>query len=477
MGSQLTKGVRSLGVLSSILLMIGSITFPAHEVLTVLGLLTLVYVFNRLGLIGRARSAELALILMIVNVVFQYVAVVVVMELYGPIGVFIKPYHVVMDLTSRMPLWLRSPSNQVAFTYAFAGAAWPLLIAYSYLLYRSISGLSQAHKYAGILLIIGAALYVAFVGTYVMLLAYALLLIAWLVRRVELSDQSVTFTRIHVIRLIAWSIAISLTFLAVLPLFVTINMQHLGSYLPMYIEMISPHPVMGWFTSNLSMVSIGTINATYMPNYLLVSVFGYVSVNYMPYYIKASVGLRDCSALVAVEPTTTVKSEYSIQYYFTPYGLPIISSPIATPSRLSYEGTAVSMAIKDGEVLWTFIPALSTGKWSLPVQVGFVTACLVSNGDYVFPINITIMTITSTHGNYFITNYGMTYMKMVFTVNKTTVRLVREQSSSLTMTSVNYANILPIIYIPIFAYYVKYDREFYRKLLIKIHWVRADGAS
>ncbi|MGC9153558.1 MAG: hypothetical protein ACP5GY_07495, partial [Vulcanisaeta sp.] len=133
--SQPMINTRLLGALSAALLTVGSIKFPGHEAFTVLGLVTLLYIFRKLGLVGRLNDAKIALIIMITVVVFNYVATVILLGLYGIIKVIVSPYSVVMYLSPNMPLWLRYPSNQVALVYAFIAAAWPLIIAYSYYLY------------------------------------------------------------------------------------------------------------------------------------------------------------------------------------------------------------------------------------------------------------------------------------------------------------------------------------------------------
>lgn len=455
------KDVRSLGVLSSILLIVGSIRFTVHEVFTILGLLTLLYAFRAYGLVGRSRNAEFALIMMIVNVLFIYTATAVITGLYGPIKVTIIQSHAIIDLSPNMPTWLRYPSNQATLIYSLMAAAWPLIIAYSYFLYRSINGLGRLHRYAGILLMIGAALYIALIGAFIMLIAYALLLIAWLMPINELRDnEPIKFTEKQAIRIIAWSIALSLMALVISSSLLSTSLS------PQYygldpIDILAPtikHFMAYTALTNYSIIEIGITNQTYTPN--SVSILGYIAVFLQPYYIKVGVSTKSCLSITAVAPMSTYRTNYTIPIEIPPTPLTLSPEP-----QVVYEGTAVKTIIKPGYISWIYIPALSMSN-HLPVPNGFLVNCTVNNYNYVFPINVTITAIINTHGNYFTTNYEMSYIEASFVINRTAVRLVNEDIGTFTRSSINYVNIIPIIYLPLFIYYIIYDREFYRKLLI-----------
>ena len=454
------KDVRLLGVLSSILLIIGSIRFTTHEVFTFLGLLTLLYTFRAYDLVGRFRNAKFALIMMIVNVLFTYMAAAIITWLYGPIKVIIIQSHAIIGLSPNTPTWLRYPSNQAALIYSLMAAAWPLIIAYSYFLYRSINGLGRLHRYAGVLLMIGAAFYIALIGAFIMLIAYTLLLIAWLMPINELRDnEPVKFTEKHAIRIIAWSIALSLMVLVISSLLST-------SLSPQYygldpINILAPtikHFMAYAALTNYSIIEIGITNQTYTPN--SVSILGYIAVFLQPYYIKVGVGTKSCLSITTVAPMSTYRTNYTIPIEIPPTPLTFSPEP-----QVVYEGTAVKAIIKPSEVSWIYIPALSMSN-HLPVPNGFLLNCTVNNYNYVFPINVTITAIINTHGNYFTTNYEMSYIEASFVINRTAVRLVNEDIGTFGMSSINYVNIIPIIYLPLFIYYIIYDREFYRKLLI-----------
>lgn len=159
-------------------------------------------------------------------------------------------------------------------------------------------------------------------------------------------------------------------------------------------------------------------------------------------------------------PTSTYKTNYTIPIEIPPTPLTFSPEP-----QVIYEGTAVRTIIKSNEVSWIYVPALSMGN-HVPVPNGFLLNCMVNNYNYVFPINITIIAITNVSSNYFMTNYGMSYVKTLFIINRTTIRLVNESSGTFIESSVNYVNVVPIIYLPLFIYYVVYDRDFYRRLFI-----------
>lgn len=277
--SQMIKDLKFLGALSSILLIIGSIKFTAHEVPAILGLLTLLYVFRTYGLTGRFRNAKLALIMMITNILLTYTAAAVITGFYGPIKVTIIQSHAIMNLSPNMPMWLRYPSNQVALVYSLMAAAWPLIIAYSYFLYRSIDGLSRIHKYAGVLLMISAALYIALIGAFIMLIAYALLLIAWLMPINGLKDnEPINFTRRHAIRIVAWSMTLSLMALVISSslLFTSLNPQYYGLDPINILIFTVKHFTAYTALTNYSIIEIGITNQTHVPN--SISILGYVGV-------------------------------------------------------------------------------------------------------------------------------------------------------------------------------------------------------
>ena len=456
------KDVKFLGALSSILLIIGSIRFTAHEVLTILGLLTLSYVFRTYGLAGRFRNAEFALIMMVINVVFTYVAAAIITGLYGPIKVTITQSYAIMNISPNMPVWLRYPSNQVALIYSLMAAAWPLVITYSYFLYRSINGLGRIHRYAGVLLMIGAVLYIALIGAIVMLIAYALLLIAWLMPINKMRDnESINFTKMHAIRIIAWSIALSLITLVILSslLSTSLSPQYYGLDPINILIFAVKHFTAYTALTNYSMIEISITNQTYVPN--SISILGYIMVALQPYYIRVGVGTNSCLNITAVAPMSTYKTNYTIPIEIPPTPLTFSPEP-----QVTYEGTAVRTIIKLNDVSWIYIPALFMSN-HVPVPNSFLLNCTVNNYNYVFPINVTITAIINTHGNYFTTNYEMGYIKTSFVINRTAIRLINESIGTFTKSSINYVNIIPIIYLPLFIYYVIYDREFYRKLLIK----------
>ncbi len=141
--SQSITNIRLLGALSSTLLIIGLIKFIGHEVFTVLGLITLLYLFKELGLMGRFNNTKIALLIIIAIIAFNYIATAVILALYGVIKVTVSQYSVITYLSPSMPLWLRYPFNQAALVYALIVAAWPLMIAFSYYLYHAINGLSS----------------------------------------------------------------------------------------------------------------------------------------------------------------------------------------------------------------------------------------------------------------------------------------------------------------------------------------------
>ncbi|WP_243675757.1 hypothetical protein [Vulcanisaeta distributa] len=338
-----------------------------------------------------------------------------------------------------------------------------MIIAFSYYIYHAINGLSRLHRYAGIALMIGAILYIAIVGALIMIISYILLLIAWLTPNISMVDSKfVNFTRIHVIRIIAWSIALSLLALVTLSslLSASLNPQYGGLDPVTGLVLSGKHPMEYMALLNYSLVDIGITNQTYVPNSILI--LGYVMVYLPPYYIKVSIGTNSCLDLITVAPTSTGKTIYSI-----PYEIPTIPpNPLGSESQVTYRGgTAVKTVIKADEVSWTYIPALSAGPHT-PVPNGFLLTCMFSNYDYVFPINITIVAIVKAHSNYFITNYKMAYVKVSFMINRTAIRLINERSGSSTESSINYVNVIPMIYLPLFIYYIIYDHEFYRKLLI-----------
>mgnify|MGYP001626399898 CR=1 FL=1 len=450
---------RLLGALSAALLIVGSIKFPGHEAFTVLGLVTLLYIFRKLGLVGRLNDAKIALIIMITVVAFNYVAAAILLGLYGIIKVTVSPYSVVMYLSPNMPLWLRYPSNQVALVYAFIGAAWPLIIAYSYYLYHAVDGLGRLHRYAGIALMLGAVLYIAIIGAIIMTASYILLLIAWLMPNINLRDKGPSnFTKIHAIRVVAWSIIISLIILLIVPLFVALNPQYSGLDPVTGLVFSSKHPIEYMALLNYSLVDIGITNKTYVPN--SITILGFISVVPQPYYIRVEVMTNSCSDLITVAPESTSKTTYSIPYQMPPTPL----NPFGTESQVVYQGTAVKTIIRTNEVLWIYIPALSVSD-HVPVPNGFLLTCTLNNHNYVFPVNITITAIVNTRGNYFITSYNMVYTKVLFMINRTTIRLINEGNGSFVISSINYVNIAPIIYLPLFIYYIVHDREFYKKLL------------
>ncbi len=459
--SQMIKDLKFLGALSSILLIIGSIKFTAHEVPAILGLLTLLYVFRTYGLTGRFRNAKLALIMMITNILLTYTAAAVITGFYGPIKVTIIQSHAIMNLSPNMPMWLRYPSNQVALVYSLMAAAWPLIIAYSYFLYRSIDGLSRIHKYAGVLLMISAALYIALIGAFIMLIAYALLLIAWLMPINGLKDnEPINFTRRHAIRIVAWSMTLSLMALVISSslLFTSLNPQYYGLDPINILIFTVKHFTAYTALTNYSIIEIGITNQTHVPN--SISILGYVGGSLQPYSIRVGIGTNSCSNVMIAAPTSTYKTNYTIPIEIPPTPLTFSPEP-----QVIYEGTAVRTIIKSNEVSWIYVPALSMGN-HVPVPNGFLLNCMVNNYNYVFPINITIIAITNVSSNYFMTNYGMSYVKTLFIINRTTIRLVNESSGTFIESSVNYVNVVPIIYLPLFIYYVVYDRDFYRRLFI-----------
>ncbi len=157
-------------------------------------------------------------------------------------------------------------------------------------------------------------------------------------------------------------------------------------------------------------------------------------------------------------PTSTDKTMYSIPYEMPP-------TPLNPPeSQITYQGTAVRNVIKADEVSWTYTSALSVSDHE-PVPNGFLLTCMLSNYDYSFPVNITVVIIIRTRSNYFTTNYRIGYVEVSFMINRTAIKLVSERNGSFTKSSINYVNIAPIIYLPLFTYYIIYDHEFYRKLL------------
>lgn len=323
--------------------------------------------------------------------------------------------------------------------------------------------MSRLHKYSGIALLIGAVLYVAIVGVLIIMISYILLLIAWLMPNINMGDnKSISFTRMHAIRIIAWSIALSLLTLVTLSslLSTSLNPQYSGLDPVTSLIISGKHPMEYMALLNYSLVDIGITNQTYVPNSIFI--LGYVMVAFPPYYIKVIIGINSCLDLITVAPASTSKTVYSIPYEMPP----IPPNPLSSESQVTYQGTAVRTVIKAGEVSWTYIPALSAGD-HIPVPNGFLLNCMLSNYDYVFPINITIAAIVNTYSNYFITNYRMKYVNVSFMANRTAIRLVNERNGSFTESSINYVNIASIIYLPLFIYYIVYDHEFYRKLLIQ----------
>ncbi|WP_054856007.1 hypothetical protein [Vulcanisaeta sp. JCM 16161] len=296
-----------------------------------LGLIALLYVFRKLGLVGRFNDVKIALMIMITIIAFNYVATTILLEVYGAIKVTVNPYSVIMNLSSSMPLWLRYPSNQVALVYALITAAWPLLIAFSYYLYHAINGLSKLHRYAGIALMFGAVLYIVIIGAIIMIVSYILLLIAWLMPNMNLRDNKPSdFTKMHAIRIVAWSIIISLITLLIVPSLVVLNPQYSGLDPVTGLVLGSEHPMEYMALLNYSLVDIGVTNKTYVPN--SITILGFISVVPQPYYIRVDVMTNSCSDLITVAPGSTSKTMYSIPYQMPPTPL----NPLGT-TQVTYQ--------------------------------------------------------------------------------------------------------------------------------------------
>ncbi len=125
---------------------------------------------------------------------------------------------------------------------------------------------------------IGAVLYIAIVGAFIMMISYVLLLIAWLMPSIDMRDnKSINFTRAHAIRIIAWSIALSLITLITLSslLSASLNPQYGGLDPPVTgLVISSKHPMEYMALLNYSLVDLGITNQTYAPN--SISILGYV---------------------------------------------------------------------------------------------------------------------------------------------------------------------------------------------------------
>ncbi|ADY02176.1 hypothetical protein VMUT_1975 [Vulcanisaeta moutnovskia 768-28] len=464
MGNDSTVSIarlKTMGVLSALIFIIGVIDFPGHGVLQVIALLLLMIAYKELNLNGHYQDIKTALSLMIGILVFNYVVAGIIYALYGPLKVTINSLGVVtMYVTPSMPIWLRYPSNQIAFTYAVLVATWPFEILIAYYIYRSFSNLgNKVLRYAGLLMLIGAVLYVVLVGAIFMILSYVLMLIGWLTLRGEVKDH--VHAKLHVtriLRLIAWSLMISLLTLVTLSSILNVNPQYYGLNIAMLTLFASKHPV--FFTTSLmnpryTMISIGLINSSNT-----ITILGYIMAVPKPYYIKVSINMGNCLEILAVEPGSTRKIMYTIP------GLPMYYqlNPFAQQQEAAFQGSSVMMSMKGDEVSWIYTPAMSHSS-NYQVLNGFLLTCLVNGANYVLPANITIMAISKIHKTYFLETYTMNYTKLRFMINSTAIILVNNVNGSFTKSTINYVNLLLTIYLPVFICYVIYDRRFYGDLL------------